>query len=305
MNKDVIACDIGGTHFRIGVFNSEIEALTQETQSIQGLSYPEVMNHVKQTVSKYKNKYPVGAVGLSLAGHVDVGAGIVAYREVVQDEPSPKDWKYDKYNAVEEIQTASGLPAVIENDGNAALYAEWVMGSAIDHSNVIELVLGTYIGSGVVSNGVVVRRRTSGPLIPAIVTRYGDGFEHLGSLPSGIGFQRASERIYGHKINGKDLFELAQQGDEKARQIFKEAGMWLGALVVSSINIFDPEIVVLDGPVMHSAQFMMDEVEKVVAEYTVPGIGEPAKIELGKFIDNAGLIGAAVIAQRKLKTVGN
>ncbi len=296
MSRNVLAVDVGGTHFRAAVYNDKLEIQAEEHKSIQGISYSDIIAYTLQTILKYKEGFSIDAIGLSLAGHVDVKNGTVSYRQVTENEPKTKDWQYETFRIRDDIQTKTGLPVAIDNDGNAALLAEWKCGVAKDYKNVVELVLGTYVGSGVVANGQIVRRRTSAPLLPAIVTRYGEGFEHLGTLCSGVGFLRAAEQAYGHRIPGKELYELAQKGDAKALQIFQEAGMWLGVLIASSINIFDPEIVVLDGPVMHSARFMMGEAIKVVEQNRLPGIGEPAKIEIGKFIDNAAITGAAITA---------
>lgn len=305
MDETVLACDIGGTHLRLAIVDTKLRTISSTQQSVRGMSYQEIIRTLKDCVANHLSKSNVGAIGVSLAGHVDTKNGTVAYRQVEDTEPKPKEWQYERFNLVAELQQLSGLPVAIENDGNAALYAEWQSGVAKGYSNVIVFVLGTYIGSGVLANNEIIRRRTSGPMLSAAITRYGQDFDYLGSFPSGVGLSRASKEVFGQKIQGDELFALLTNGtpeeQEKARGIFSMAGEWLGVLVTNAINMFDPEMVVLDGPIMHARNYMMPAAEEIIASYALPGIGAPAKVQTGTFVDNASLVGASLLAIQKLR----
>jgi len=266
------------------------------SRSIKGLSYQQIMKLTNELAVEQCQQHEVEAIGLSFAGNVDSDNGTVAYRQVFDKDTHPSKWKYETFRIVEELHNATSVPVVIENDGNSALIAEWKYGSAKGHNNVVCLVFGTYAGSGVLSQGKILHRRTSGPLLPGSITQYKKGFDYLGVLTSGTGFLRESEKVYGRQISGKELFSMVEAGDKQARLIFEEAGKWLGVMVTNAINIFDPEVVCLNGPVMHAADYLLPAMEKIVSEYSMPSIGSPTKVTVGKFIDDAGLIGAASIA---------
>jgi glucokinase len=235
-----------------------------------------------------------------MAGNVDVEHGIVLYRKVEAEEPDAREWQYETHRIVHDLTEALHLPVAIENDGSASLIAEWRRGAASGADNIVLLSLGTYVASGVVLKSQLLHRRTSSPLLGPILSRSGNSFDYQGLFCCGKGLERAAKAAYGRQVSGTELSKLARSGDEQALRIFHEAGEWLGSLLTSSINIFDPEVVVINGSVAESLDLMLPSATPIVEQWTIPGPFEPARIKQGKFLKDSGLVGAAIIAQEKL-----
>ena len=296
MSKSVIACDVGGTQIRIALADDSLRLSKFHHEPIRHLSFSEMIERTKQLITEYHGRHHSDSVGLSMAGHVDAESGTVSYRKVEDNDPPANSWTYDSYNIVAELKAALSTPVSIENDGNASAIAEWKQGAARGFQNVVSLTLGTNLGSGVICKDNIIHRRTSGPLLSSIIVPFDDRYEYVGRLTSGIGLFRMSEQYFGRKLASKEIFELAETGDKTAKAMLADAGKHLGVLVTDCINIFDPEVVVLNGPVMHAADYLLPEVYKIVSEYRIGGLFGPPIIVLGKFIENAGIIGAASIA---------
>ena len=145
------------------------------------------------------------------------------------------------------------LPVAMENDANCAALAEIWTGAAKNIDNVLFVVVGTGVGGAVVIDGKI----HSGSHL------YGGefGFMHLGygenfasQTLSGVGTAVAMAKRYCEKVNiaidaynGKDVFELARNGDVIAAQ---EVEVFYQALSIGLFNLqisFDPEAIVIGG----------------------------------------------------------
>lgn len=93
---------------------------------------------------------------------------------------------------------------------------------------------------------------------------------------------------------------MTKAGDEQAAEVVREAGHWLGVMLASAINVYDPEVIVLGGGVMAGdlGPLMLEAAQPVLASSVVlPGLtGEP-QIVFAHFGGEAGLIGAALAAK--------
>jgi glucokinase len=295
LSKTVIACDVGGTHLRIAVVDESLALTHQEKHSIRGLEYHEIITKTVTAITEKAAQFSdVRGIGLAMAGSTDVEAGTVTYRKVEDDDPHAADWLYETLPIARDIEQAVGKPVVLESDGNAACLGEWHAGAAKGWHNVVSLTLGTYVASGVVLRNSLLHRRHGGPMLGPIISRYGDGYDFAGLFCCGVGLAREARRRLHKNLNGKELHALAMSGDKTAQAIFQETGEWLGVVVASSINIFDPEVVVLNGPVMHAADLLLPAAQTVVSKWGLPDAGSqmPA-IRVGDHLETAALIGVA------------
>ena len=202
-----------------------------------------------------------------------------------------------------------GLPAGVENDGNAAALAEWRLGAGRGASNLIMLTLGTGVGGGVVIDDHLYRGWAE--LGHVVVIAGGQpcqgnchGRGHLEAHASGLAADRAAATLFGRDADAPVLVSRARSGDPRAIAALAEIGRLLGAAIGSLVNIFDPDVVIIGGGFGAAAGDLVLEPARVAArvEAIQPADGTLQIVEahLG---DEAGLIGAALVAYEALDGV--
>ncbi len=246
-------------------------------------------------------------VGVAAAGNVDL-YGVMRYAPNIA-------WR--DFPLRERLEAATGRAVRVENDANAAAWAEYRLGAAREASSMVMLTLGTGVGGGVVLEGGLVRGwqglggelghlvlSEGGP--PCACGNHGD----LESLASGTAIARAAQEAIDAgaapassplaglaAVDGEDVTAAALAGDAFARGILSRTGFWLGRGIGSLVNALDPEIVVVGGGAMAAGELLLDAA-RASAEETLTGRGHrtmPAVVPaaLG---NAAGIVGAALLA---------
>jgi glucokinase len=311
--RRAIGIDIGGTKIAAGVVTeagSIIQALTVPTPQHQD----QIIQAIAAAVSDLQRAHPdVAAVGVGAAGMVDWPSGHIRWapNNAYRDLP------------LQQLLTArSGLPTVVENDANAAAWAEATVGAGAGLGNVIALTIGTGIGAGIILNGELQRGDTgiAGEAGHIIVNPSGD--EQCGcgatgcleAMASGTALGRLGRRAAAvdpagllprlagraEDVTGETVHEAARQADPAALRLFDQIGYWLGAGIASLANVFDPQLVILGGGLVTTGDLLLvparESFERFIfarAHRKVPPI-VPARLG-----SQAGLIGAALLALQR------
>ena len=154
------------------------------------------------------------------------------------------------------LRRALKVPVLIDNDVNTVAVAERLYGSASDFSSPLLVTIGRGVGSGLISDGVLLRGNGGGAGEIGHVPVVEDGPEcecgNTGCLEAIIGaaglVRRARELgVLGPDQGTDDLREAADRGDERARALFAEAGRHLGRALAGVVHVVAPEVVVVLG----------------------------------------------------------
>jgi glucokinase len=212
-----------------------------------------------------------------------------------------------------------GLPVVVDNDANLAMLAEALYGAAKGARNALMLTAGTGIGGGIWLNNQLYRGTSgAGAELGHTVVDI-DGYPCQGNCPnrgcveamaSGTAIGRygreAAEKYPdsalgklaadGVTIEGPHVTKAAQQGDEAAIEVVNLTGHYLGNALVSLVNIFQPEVVVLGGGAIALGEHLLEPARKEVQERALKPMNETPVVaaQLGPA---AGMIGAAALGQ--------
>ena len=197
-----------------------------------------------------------------------------------------------------------GLPVVVDNDANAAMLAEWRCGAARGTNDAVMLTLGTGIGGGLIVDGRLVRGArgaaaelghivvdADGPPCPGNCPNHGC----LEALVSGraigargpAGGARAPDSALGQalaagrEITGALVTELAHDGDSAACDVMTLMGERLGLGVVTLVNIFNPEVVVVGGGAIAAGELLLAPAREVVASRALPINRSDVRLVLG------------------------
>jgi glucokinase len=194
-----------------------------------------------------------------------------------------------------------GVPAGMENDGNAIALAEWRLGAARGTTDAVALGLGTGVGGGVILDGRLYRGWAElghmvviadGP--PCQGNCHGRG--HLEAVASGEAAERAAVALWGEDADARRLVKAASEGDPAAREATDRIGHYVGVAVGSLMNIFAPDVFVLGGGFGLAAWELLREPAYAAArrEALPPG-DETLRIAPAELGDDAGLVGAGLV----------
>lgn len=304
----VIALDIGGTHLRAALYEAERpEPLARDRVDTRS-DVPGLYDRLRALVqSIWPGQGSVSAIGVSSPGPLDPRGGVIL------KTPNIPEWQ--DFPLIPRLAADFGVPAFLDNDGNAAALGEWRFGAARAHHDVLYITVSTGIGAGVISNDALLRgfHGLAAELGHTIIDPDGPPCNcgsrgHVESFASGPAIVRYVEQQLAQgapsalspaePLTARLIAEAAKQGDALAISAFQRAGEYLGIAVASFLHAFDPSIVVFGGGVSRAGPLLFDPFHRSLKQRVLhPRYLEGLKIEMAALGDDAGLLGALALAQ--------
>jgi glucokinase len=304
--KRALAIDLGGTHANCAVVDDKI-ILAQETLHTdpqQGLKVllPRLEDTLKSLLQKLGFS-PRDCVGLAFGF-----CGLVDFRS---SRLLSTNHKYDDAPTVDIpgwSEQSFGLPLRIENDARMTLLGEWYAGAAQGFSDIVTMTLGTGIGGAAMIGGRLLRGKHAqagclGGHIPVQIQGRVCTCGNIGcaeaeaagwSLPNIVkewpGYSQSVLSQNGH-LDFKALFQAAASGDRVAKDVQSRCLNVWAADAVGLIHSFDPDILVIGGGVMNSADIIVPFVQEHVSRHAWTPWGK-VQVRPAKLGTNAGLLGA-------------
>ncbi|MBA2389172.1 MAG: ROK family glucokinase [Geodermatophilaceae bacterium] len=308
-----IGVDIGGSKAAAGVVDTHghvIECVRRPTPRMDAALTEDVIADLVRDLS---GRYDVDAVGVGAAGWVAADRATVLFSPHLawRDEPLR-----------DALRSRLGIPIWIENDANAAAWAEYRFGAARGERVVLCVTLGTGIGGGLVLDGSLFRGAFG------VAGEWG----HMRVVPGGrrcacgnrgCWEQYASGRALAHDarelaesspfaarrllelaghagaLEGTHVTAAAQEGDPAALELVSEAGGWLGQGIADLAAILDPAVVVVGGGVSELGDLLLGPArERYAAVLSGRGFRPQLVIKAAQLGAAAGLVGAADLARR-------
>ncbi|MDJ0924776.1 MAG: ROK family protein [Acidimicrobiia bacterium] len=302
-----IGIDVGGTKI-LAVKLEGDEVVAQELFSTPG---EDMIGSAIAAVSELWSD-DVATIGAGIAGLVRFPEGVFVWGPHVPGSNVP---------ARQLLEQEFGVPAMVDNDANAAAWAELQRGAATGRSDVLLVTLGTGIGGAVISNGEVYRGSSfagewghmlyqanglqcdcgkrgcwetvaSGPAL----ARIGREFNSLN--PEG----QLARLLRKGDFTAETITRAADAGDETARGLVSQVGAALGQGLCSLIAIFDPEMIVVGGGLGSVGESLLGPARRVAADALHGGSHRPLPpIVVADLGPEAGAIGAALLARQRLR----
>lgn len=205
----------------------------------------------------------------------------------------------------------------MDNDVNAMTLGELHHGAGVGYNNLVALTLGTGVGGGVVIDGEVYHgsQNTAGELGHTVVEPDGRycGCGNQGCLEAYAGAKNIVERIQEKIVAGRSttlasatnagtpltprmIAEAAQAGDALAIEIFAETGQYIGIALTSIAHILNPQIAIIGGGIAEAGEKLL--FEPIRAEFSKRAMDIPAQMKIVKahLGNDAGIVGAAMLA---------
>ena len=285
--KHALAFDIGGTKIYSAIVNNDGKIISE----ISKFSTPKTIDGIKEIlktqISKFEDEVDLIAIATAGAVNNQNTAVIGSTGNLVKD-----------YYTID-FQSLSKKKVFLENDANAAAWAEYRIGVSKNTSVSVMLTLGTGVGGGIIINNKLLKGK-SGAAGEMHFKMYLDkrrkctcgSWDCFEAYASGNALKWDAEEVLGNKdVTTYDVIEGVKNGDETMKQILNRWQNDITQGIIGLANIFDPDCVVLSGSM---AQFTNPkEIEEAVNNEIVT---TPTSIRIATAGNNAGMIGAALLA---------
>jgi len=263
---------------------------------------------------------PLFALGLTAPGTVDANEGVLIFAPNLQ-------WRNVPLRKI--FSEATGLRVFVENDANAAAIAEHLFGVARRSRDFIFVFAGVGIGGGLFLDGHLYRGKSGlageiGHLpIADWLGEESDFLCHCGNrgcwetyanqqailrrMRSRLdgnqdGFLRQLMREHDVPLSIPLVKRAADLGDVASRAVFYEAGLAIGQGISGLVNIFNPEQVVVGGPLSLAGEYLLPAINAALEKHALLETRREAVVALSAFNVDASLIGAiAVIVEHILQ----
>ena len=308
----VFAADLGGTNLRSATVDENGEVHFRLKQNTPQAEKPdEILQALVLAVAQCKehskaNGDCIRAVSVVVPGSVDVKQGVVV--------KAPNVACLDGFRLTAALTSELNLPAVIENDANAAAVGEMWQGAARGRRTIVCVTLGTGVGGGIILDGKLWRgvNDSAAEIGHMCVDPFGGVaclcgsrgcLEVYASATAIVRMAREARPRYpdsllhpGENLTAEEIYRAGMKGDELALEVFRRMGVYLGVGLANLINILNPEMIVIGGGVVSAWELFEKHMHREIAERAFPVPAKEVKVVPGECGDDAGLLGAAHLA---------
>lgn len=310
-----IGIDLGGTNIAAGLVSEDGKILLQDSiPTLNGRPTEEIVKDMAELAKRLIAEYgaevsDIKAVGIGCPGTIDFKTGEVVYSNNIKMEHYPLSETFKKY---------LDLPVKVDNDANCAAMGEYIVnGNGVD--NFLLITLGTGVGGGLVLNGKMFRGFNGAAIEAGHMTLVAGGkkcscgkegcWEAYASVTALIA--QTKEAMEKHpeslmhelaakngKVSGRTAFEAAKQGDAAGKAVVEQYERYVADGIVSCENFLQPEIIAVGGGISKEGDYLMNPVCEYVATKGFNKFMPKTKIVTAKLFNDAGIIGAAMIASQ-------
>lgn len=309
--KKALAIDVGGTKIYSAIINENGEIVSEIEKHHTPKTFEEIKSLFKDIIKRYENE--VDVIAFATCGAVNnTNDGILGSTGNIAKEYPSMDFK-----------ALSQKPVFVENDANAAAWAEHVIGASKGMPYSVMLTLGTGVGGGIILDNKLYKGKNGAAGEMHFKMRTDKhrecscgSYDCFEAYASGTGLKKTAEEISGNPdittydvINKvKEILRRAQDdshsednikilSEESHDKLIKTFLTWQNDIlegIIGLANIFDPDVVVLSGSM---AEFVdVDYLEKQANKEIVTTPFKVVKATAGNY---SGMIGAALLALEK------
>lgn len=285
-SKKILAFDIGGTKIAYAIVDSQGKICSEVVKHATPATNEAIFAFLNKNIQQFENE--VDAIAISTAGTVD------KQNQKICGSVGNMPDGYDKTN----FQSLSTKKVYVENDANAAVWAEYKLGNAKGLDNVVLLTLGTGVGVGIIIDGRLLRGKSGAggevhfPIRQDNHRRCSCGnYDCLEIYMSGRALNLDAKAFFKNDdATSYDVIKGVKENKSPAIEAFNHWQNMVQDGVIIFANIFDPDIILLGGSM---AQFI--NYKKVNEEANTKIVTAPFVLKQAAFENNAGLIGAALL----------
>jgi len=297
MNRYSVGIDVGGTNVKIGLVSSSGSIIARTRLSTKSFvrNKNRLINAVVEAIDdliaeKRLKKKNISGIGIGLPGLIDPVQGIVRHL------PNIPGWRNVPLKTI--LKKKTGLPVFVDNDANLITLAEWKLGVGKGYKNLVCVTLGTGVGGGLILDNKLFR---------------GEGFiaGEIGHIPylkkilehyvgNSILQSKAAKIFKQKEMRLEDVFYLANQGNVRAVQFWREAGEHLGFVLSGVANVLNPQLIIIGGGVSNNFKYLGPAIKSAIKAKALKISSSAVKVVRAKLGDDAGILGAHILVKDEI-----
>ncbi len=286
-----VGIDIGGTQLRAAIFDEDRKMIECfKTENDKNLTAEQNMDKLLEFIMS-KN-YQYSGIGIGCPGPLNTRIGKIL------NPPNLVGW--DDFEIVNYVESKTQIKTILNNDANVAGLAEALLGAGAGFESVVFVGVSTGIGGAYVYQNKLVNGANSNAAEFWNMIVNDDPYHHksanagaLNEQSSGSALERIASERYGVSMKPKELFEKYYEKDAIAIEIVERAADILAKGIANITCTIDPDMIIVGGSVaLHNISFVGKVIEKAKKYVLSP---EYLRVEMAKFGDDAGLIGASLL----------
>jgi glucokinase len=337
----VIGIDIGGTLVRVGAVDTQGKLLALRESPIEARRGPQAgLERIAALIEELLHEEAVAGaagttkllgIGIGCTGPVDPVKGIVnnPYTLPTWENVPLSPW----------LERRFSVPVRLENDADAAALGEYWQGAGIGVNRLYAITLGTGIGTALITDGKIYRGvdgchpegghhviDPSGPscycgahgcweslasgsaiarlarqAVESTLDLDGDYTDGYSPGPAGAMPDTSISNTEPELINAHLVAEMALKGDPLAMEVMEKAAYHFSLGVVNIVMLFSPEMIVLSGGVMKSAELFLPALREAMQRHSVVVPADKVHIRQAQLGSYAGVYGGAYTILQRLK----
>jgi len=317
----VIACDFARYSANMAIFDCYNHAVTPVTKIDTHIDDPQLADKLYQTAKKLITdsgitEIKVLGLGVDMPGLINSKAGI---------NYTIKDKK--RQNIGRDLKQKFNKPVYIDNDARMHAYGEFHFGVAKNYKDAIIIHWSWGLGLGIFVNGQLYSGKNGFagefshiPMVEngelcicgkrgcletiassnTVMKRVAQGFED--KEVSTLINQFAA---HPEKVTPEDVILSARMGDEFCISILNEIGKSMGKGLSYIIQLLNPEVIVLSGPLSKARQYVLSPIQQSLNRLCLEKISESTPILISDMGDQSALLGTSEMIFQKVFTEMN
>lgn len=311
--KYAIGIDIGATITKIGLVSQDGKCIKKTSFRTKGFNnFSDYINELNKSINT------ISSDDLDVSG-IGIGAPNASKNGTIET-PANLKWK-GKLNLIEKLKKENKLPIFLSNDANCAAVGEMMYGNAKLLNDFIVITLGTGLGSGIVSNGMLVEGSDG---FAAELGHY--SINNMGRL-TGLGVQGGLEayvsatgikrtimymlsrymddsvfrNISYNDLHGEDITKAAEKNDSIAIKTFEYTGKILGEALSNFVTFSQPQAIILTGGLVHSGKWIIEPTKKSFERNLLPFYKGKVKLLTSGLEDkDSAILGSAALVWKNI-----
>ena len=292
----VLGVDIGGTEIKFGVISGREIIAKKQIDTLYKDDTEKLVDYIAKECQNLIDEYGVKAVGVGVPGNV------------VENKVTSSNLPFRNTPLSKMLSEKLKMEVFVENDANCAGYGELVWCNEEKYKNIVMITIGTGIGGSIIIDNKIYRgMESAGEIGHMIIERDGrpcncglngcfeqyasitalirDAVEAAKNNPESFIFKVYEENE--NKLDGKLFFKALQNNCEVAKKVFDKYTDYLSMGLVSLVNIFSPEAIIVAGGITKEGDAFLNPIREKIKR-DIP-------IKISKLQNDAGIVGAAML----------
>jgi glucokinase len=307
--KNFIGVEVSGAALRAALVSPEGEVVERREHTLEREGVRDQIARAALELRDAAGGGGVAAIGVGLPGLVNPVSGHVIFST---DFPSLSRGDLDS-----DLESATGMSVLLENDANAAAYGEYLAGAGRGSRNMFYITIGVGIGGAFLFDGKIWRGASGFAGEFGHITIDPEGIEcacgntgcleTVASAPNIV--RRTHERLFrdgtsslsrlalNREFSASDVAHEATNGDDFARLMIERTGRHIGTGIAAVINLLNVERIVLGGGVMEAGDLILDPIIREAGRRSFQPCFEATQIVAASLGPDAVSVGAALLAR--------